>query len=82
MWQQQAQTNHNIMPNKFSSQHPQMKEENLCTVAMRRPLAFNSWGKESECDLEGPLETEFSDLNLATTSLSQWQAKDGCLKFS
>lgn len=52
------------------------------TVATRRPLVLNGWGEEFKHEIEDLVKTEFSEIHLATASLSKGQAKDGCLKIS
>jgi hypothetical protein len=61
MRQQEAQTNNNILPNKiFVTTSPY--ENNLHTVATRRPLALNGRSEGSKHNLEIPAGTKFSDL--------------------
>jgi hypothetical protein len=61
MGQQQAQTNNNKTSNKtLVAASPY--ENNLHTVAARRPLALNGHSKGSKHNLEIPVRTEFSYL--------------------
>jgi hypothetical protein len=60
MGQQRAQTNNNITPTKTPVTSP--NENNLHTIATRRPLALNGWSEGSKHNLEIPTDTEFSDL--------------------
>jgi hypothetical protein len=50
MGQQRTQTNNNVTQNKTLVTSP--NENNLYTVARRRPLALNGWNEESKYNLE------------------------------